>query len=488
MTQWNRLLDSEVKALVRNKRTVRSPGADGESLSLYLEGPGTRFAKGESRHLERLKRDLNSGKYRPRPVFEKEFPKKNGGLRRVYSLTSRDYLVSRAVGRGLRDMEPMFRPASPRDAVLELVSYLQPQATKPPQLGAVIRLDVKSYFDEIPEPKVSALFDRQGAREECVSIEEAMRRLSDARVWHEGIKVKERASVFAPQGFPHSAAIAQWYIASFLGQWAHTVQTRFSIELRVFRFVDDILILFPGKIGRLKMELCYWSLVLLFKRKGLSLHSRGSTGKTLVTPLDSDRFLDFRFLGLSLRSTPDRNLRVSLPESVVKSRKTFIWRQFNRYFGANLHPRISKLRFSQRVNLLKYKILRDSAGCRYKGKGRGFVNYWAISQDASSFVLLDNFVYKCCRSFGVMKSGQPLVESQYYLSFKKIKTKGFRESVMFNYDTMDRKRRISILVGQFGFSLNYLRGLNSEQLSNVWHSTLRGDLIGIPAGGYDYVP
>lgn len=486
MTQWNRFIDSEVKALVRNKRTVRSPGADGESLSLYLEGPGMRFAKGESKHLERLKRDLNSGKYRPRPVFEKVLPKQDGGLRRVYSLTSRDYLVSRAVSRGLSNMEPMFHPASPRDSVLELVSYLQPEATRPPQFGAVIRLDVKSYFDAIPESRVSAQFEPLGPCEECVSLEEAMRRLSDAKVWNEGIKVKERASVFAPQGFPHSAAIAQWYIDSFLKQWADIIQAWFGVELRVFRFVDDILILFPGRIRRLKVELCYWILVCLFKCKGLNLHSRDSGGKTLVTILDSDRLLDFRFLGLSLRSTPERSLQVSLPEPVVKSRKTFIWRQFNRFFGSNLHPRISKLSFDERVNLLKYKILRDSAGCRYKGKGHGFVNYWAISQDASSFVLLDNFVSKCCKSFKVMSNGLPLIESQYYLSFKKIKSKGFRESVMFNYDTIDRKRRISILVNQFGCSPSYLRGLKSGHLNNVWHSTLRGDLVGIPVGGYGY--
>lgn len=493
MIQWNRLIDHEVDTLVRNRKTVRSPGTDGEALSLYLEGDGMRFAKGESKHLERLKRELNTGTYKSRPVFEKLIPKKSNDVRKVYTLTSRDYLVSRAVSTALSEEEPLSRPMSPREPLLELVSYLEPRESQPPKIGAIMRLDVKSYFDSIPERKVSKLLDRLNSGEEyraevgeSLSKEEVLRRLSTAAVWQENAKVKERTSTFTPQGFPHSAAIAQWYIASFLNDCVEKKGKRLGYGVCAFRYVDDILILFPNKISRWKLEFYYWKLVICFKSHGLSLHSRDSSGKTLVQILDSNHRTAFRFLGLGLSSTSQRHLRVSLPQSVLKSRKTFIWRQFNRYFGSNLHPRIEKFNFDERVKLLKYRILRDSAGCRYKGKGHGFVNYWAISNDASSFVLLDNFVNKCCRSFKVMDKGQPLVESMYYLSFKKVKTKGFRESVMFNYDTMDHSKRAAILSEQFGFFPNYLQSMTEDQLNKTWHSTLRADLTDIPVGGFQY--
>lgn len=503
MVNWNRLLDKEVVNLVRTKRFARKPGSDGEKLDLYLEGNGTRFKKGESPHLARLKSELNSGDYRPRPVFKRRVPKTGSGSRAVYSLASRDYLVSRAVTRALVERDEAFASKGAKEVVLNLVQHLKGDDGTRSTIGGFIRLDVRDYYDSIPEGRVTrALMERGLDRNEAgepprrLTPIAVLQMLGEAPVWKSSEQVNDQSSTYAPQGFPHSAAMAQWYLHHYFlsKKRAYSLSTR--VKPAVFRYVDDILLLYPNSVSKWRLHCDFAWMKLRFRVLGLRIHPRPSkkevkksqpkTAKTMIVKCHQGRRESFKFLGLSLSISETGIGNVTVPEDVLKNRKTYIWRQFNRYFGEKRPASIKKFDRHHRIQLLRYRILRDSAGCRYKGKSRGFVNYWGLSDDASAFASLDRYVAKCCHEFGVVSNREPAISSDYTQSFRKIKAAKFNEIVKFNYDTMNDERRRRILHEEFGVSKTMLAPLSSGELNHLWHEILRGDLVDLPVGGYHF--
>lgn len=144
------------RALKRVKGNKGSAGMDGmrvEELGMYLKD-----------NWQRIKEQLLSGTYKPKPVKRVEIPKPDGGIRKLGIPTVLDRFIQQAILQVLQEMYDKtfsehsygFRPnRSAHQAVLEAQKYISGGHT------IVVDIDLEKFFDKVNHDRLmSALAKR----------------------------------------------------------------------------------------------------------------------------------------------------------------------------------------------------------------------------------------------------------------------------------------------------------------------------------------
>lgn len=457
---WNKLLSQEIESLHDSKRLQRGTGVDGEKLELY--------ATPNSKHLERLKRELTNGIYKPRPTLLKLHVKEqNSKPRATYSPASRDYLVSRVIAAAAqRDLNTA--PSPPKKTLLALSKALRKHGTgKEPTFSWIVRLDIKAFFDSIPGNKLVEELRKSALDNAFVS---AIELLGQSKIHGTTETIGRSNGINAtPQGYPHSHVLANWYLRDL-------PQEKFNCY--IFRYVDDILILVPSAAKPLTGFFIYLWVKLFLNKRSLKTHPLQLARKSQISHITGNSPHTVTFLGYAIVFDEDGHGRLLLPETVIKREKTKIWRLFNQFLGTNPSSKISHS--ADPVKLLQYRIYLRSVGCKYKGRIMGFGNYWSYTHDPGQFKILDRYVAKLCKQFGVTKTGSTqAIKSFYYRTYHFLATNPRRASLWIDFDSLTAGEKKDILTRDFGIRQSLLNGITSDQLDAIWHQTLRaatGDL------------
>lgn len=132
---------------VRSNKGSKTAGVDGQTRY-------TVQASGEEKFLQRIRKELKAGTYRPRPVREKAIPKKSGKIRRLGIPALRDRVIQQALRLVL---EPIFeadfyvssyayRPGRrAQDAIAEIFHYTMPAIG----YAWVVEGDIRACFDNV---------------------------------------------------------------------------------------------------------------------------------------------------------------------------------------------------------------------------------------------------------------------------------------------------------------------------------------------------
>ena len=213
------------------KRNGGAPGIDGQSFAAIE-------AEGLALFLERLRDDLQTGRYQPQANRRVDIPKDNGKVRTLQIPCIRDRVVQGALKLILEavfeaDFCPNsygFRPKrSPHRALAEVRrSVLR-------RMSTVIDVDLTRYFDTIRH---------------SVLLEQIAKRIQDPQVMHlikQIIKVSGNLGV--PQGGPFSPLAANLYLNQV--DWYFDAIRRQTAEgdyeaVNYHRFADDIVITVSG--------------------------------------------------------------------------------------------------------------------------------------------------------------------------------------------------------------------------------------------------
>lgn len=411
MVDWTASLNRVVAELKRRKKTYRAVGSDGEDLELYL--------RPESLHLMRLKEDLKLRRYKPRPLQVKLLSKNpDESPRKVFVPANRDYLVARAINFEIsKSTRP--RPLPAKHVLRALIREISSELIR---FSSVVRLDIRDFFGSIPYSKATKwMLDDSEIDDEVIYLLQQFSDEALAATARTGTK-KPASKEIAPQGLPYSPAIANWYIKS-----VHEKGIDVSGKYSIYRFADDMLLLFRYPTSTLNLHWRVFQLKSLLRWGGFRIHPMGAADSKsrIIRTFDYNR--DFNFLGLSLTLSESGKVSYRLPEDVVKSEKTKIWKLFNRYINPSESSNLKKFGSEDRLRFLHYRLLLKSAGCRYQGKVYGFPNYWGFSDDASSFKRLDIYVRKLAKEFGVVSRGaegetkKKLFGVSYFKAFQKIR-------------------------------------------------------------------
>jgi len=359
-----------LKEAYRRTRKDAAAGIDGQTAATY--------AKNLDENLQSLLERFKSGRYKAPAVRRIYIPKADGRRKRAIGVpTFEDKVLQRAVAMMLEavyeqdfcDCSYGFRPGrSAHNALEELWHALMNNNG-----GWVLEMDIQDFFDTLDHHKLCEILD-QRVRDGV--IRRAIGKWLRAGVLENGETYRPEKGT--PQGGVISPLLANIFLHEVMDQWfEETVRPRLRGDSRLFRFADDMVIVFTCETDAQKvLEV----LPKRFDKYGLKFHP------------EKTRLIRFQKPGSDVRTSPPS----SRPE-------TFDFLGFRHYWGWSkrrlwvVKRKTAKDRFSKAVRAvalwckrnrdLKISV-QDELLCR---KIYGHYQYYGITFNADS---LDRFLFE----------------------------------------------------------------------------------------------
>ena len=287
---WDKVCRVDVlqEAYLRCRRNAGAAGVDGMTFEQV-------DAQGTERWLERLREELVSGRYAPKPLLRVWIPKSNGGQRPLGIPTIRDRVVQMAVVLVIgpifeADLLPQqygFRPGLDAKMALRRVYWHVTQQRR----REVVDADLRDYFTSIPHsPLLRSLARRIADGRVLKTMKRWMTAPVVERVNGRAVQTAEarKNKRGTPQGGVVSPLLANLYFRRFLLAWQlHGHQQR--LNAHIVNYADDFVICCPPGNAEEAMA----RMQALMTRLGLEVN----VAKTRIARLPEE---SFNFLGYTV--------------------------------------------------------------------------------------------------------------------------------------------------------------------------------------------
>lgn len=353
---------------------TKAIGADGISKEDY----GQELSVNLMELLFRLRRST----YQPGETRKVSIPKSEGGTRELTISNFEDKLVQLAYARILVEIyEPCFLESSygyrpnlgAHDALADMT-----QAMYKCRYGAIVEIDLKSYFDSVPLDILFALI--------AVKISDK-RFLTNVKALLRGGRKGPFSELRGiPQGSIISPILSNIFLHHVLDEWFDWLKKHhFKTQCHQFRFADDVVFVFNSIKAAKAFEK---ALPKRLNKYGLKLNEAKSSiqpcGCQQLKELQEKKMAmpKFIFLGFQVSWLRSRKgffrprLRPSSKKITASIReiKEFLWRNLN----AKDHMAVLKRVAQITQGWINYFALSDCAGALYcyRLKVRQLIHYW----------------------------------------------------------------------------------------------------------------
>ena len=240
---------------------MRAVGIDGVTKEMYGKELQSNLAELVSR--------IRKCQYRPKPSRIVEIPKDDGSTRPLAISCLEDKIVQTAIADILsRIYEPLFyscsygfRAKKSAHDALKAVNKISYQVKN----GAVVEVDLKSYFNTIPHEPLMAWLGQKISDKRFLFLIEVM--LKAPTMWER--KCQENTAG-APQGSILSPVVANIYLHHVVDEWfAAITQSHFGGRAHEIRYADDLVFYFENTSHAEKF---YRVLPKRLEKYGLKLH------------------------------------------------------------------------------------------------------------------------------------------------------------------------------------------------------------------------
>lgn len=278
--------------------------------------------------------------------------------RQISIPTIRDRLVLRAICEMLHKTVPASTGFSPHAVVDRVAKAIQAGKAD----DALVRIDVMDFFPSINHDRLRKELAHFSLDDLTMAL--CMRAVSTPSGSKDAV-----ADCGVPQGLSVSGALACIYMLRFDARQS----SKFS---HYFRYVDDILIICEKSKADDNLRIARHALA----RIGLKAHPAGTSGKTEVSSIAEG----IDYLGYNI--TLDR---VSIRES-----------SFRRMFR-NILKVVTDYRYRRDSEKLLFRLNLKITGCLVDSKRRGWMMFFARTDDLKQLAHLDNFVQQQLRRVGL---------------------------------------------------------------------------------------
>ena len=392
---------ANLRALFHSKiARSQATGKDGVRI-----GPFSERIIEESEIIERkaLNQSYNYTNFKERLLLRGS----NREPRQISIPTVRDRLTLRALCNVLHATEPASTGSSPHAVVDAVV-----QAIREVQDGySFVRIDVQNFFPSIVHKKLDQALNRTSLETFAKSLcAKAVRTPTGS-----GDAANARG---VPQGLSISGALASIYMRRFDERMAG----RFPY---FYRYVDDILCLCPTTDAEATLR----SISRSLNANGLKAHKLGVSGKTEIFPIDEGvDFLGYR-----------------LSREQVSIRKSSYDRMFR-----NVLKVITDYRYRQDPERTLFRLNLKISGCKVDNKRRGWMMFFARTEDKSQLAYLDRFVRDQLLRVGFPVELRNRVKT-FIKSYHQIRYNLQDSLYIPNFDQFDQAQKIEVITSLTNF-------------------------------------
>lgn len=253
--------------LQRAWKKVQAKGSRGG-----IDGVGLKeFAEHRQQELEKLRRELAAGNYRPQPYLNVEIPKNESEKRRLGMLSVRDKVVQQAVlflihdtfDRTFLGSSYAYRPKKGHQRAVRRVRHL----IQHQKLHCFVREDIDNFFDNLDHTRLESALRSlvtDPALADLILLLVKMGRVTPQLAWEDVTKG-------VPQGGLLSPILSNLYLHPL-----DDYMTRFT-DIGYIRYGDDFLLLCPDMKRALAMSKKLRAFIP--KHLGLSLNPEGQMGE-----------------------------------------------------------------------------------------------------------------------------------------------------------------------------------------------------------------
>lgn len=382
-----------------------SVGRDGVRKGLFEEKLGD--------EIELIIKKVDQKKYQFTGYKEQLISKgANKNPRQISIPTYRDRLVLRATCQIVTDVfdNALMRP--PHEYIKEIKNIAQRYGDD----YCFLRMDIREYYPSINQDFLLKKIRKKIKKTEVLDlIEKAIKTPTGRRN-----TLSNRAQQGVPQGLSISNILSSVYLIDLDEKYAN------KSHFHYFRYVDDILVICPKSLSTKIYKKIHKDLTNL----NLESHplKEGEFGKTQITSMSQG----VEYLGFKVTNTD-----ISVRPSSYKKMFTNLLKVFTNYkYSKNTE------RFIFRLNL---KI----AGCIFEGKRRGWMFFFAQSEDISQLKYLDEFVADLLKKHKLDHLSDQI--KTFTKAYHEIRYRVGQTQYIENFDkcSQDRKTKIiSILTGK----------------------------------------
>jgi group II intron reverse transcriptase/maturase len=298
----------------RVRQNKGSPGIDGMTVDEL--GPHLR------EHWLRIREELLSGTYQPRPVRRQEIPKKGGGIRTLGIPTVLDRFVQQALlgvlqrrfDRTFSEHSYGFRPGrSARQAIAAAQRYVEEGRRY------VVDVDLEKFFDRVNHDLLMGRLAKRIADRRVLGL---IRRYLEAGVMAHGVVIERH------EGTPQGGPLSPWLTNVLLDEVDRELERRGHAFVR---YADDCNVYVRSRVAGERV-------LAFLRRKYAKLRLRINEEKSAVA-----RVITRSFLGIAFWRGPGGRLRRRVAEQALCAMKERVREITGRSRGKSVAQVVSEL-------------------------------------------------------------------------------------------------------------------------------------------------
>jgi hypothetical protein len=391
-----------------DRRIVKSRAVGRDGIRLAA------FRANAEREIALISRKVLSGQYRFTPYKERLVSRGAHRHPRQISIpTVRDRLTLRATCDALASIAPK-AISQPPHAYVKAISTIARGAEEP---LSFVRVDVRDFFPSIDHGRLIEIVKDHGAEPFLVTL------VHGAISTPTGVSRSTTKAL--GRGIPQGLSISNILSAVFM----RDVDKGVGVG-EFFRYVDDILVVCPTH----KESRVFKDVVRALQQIGLDAHGPGTEGKSEIKRAGEG----IEYLGYRIHP------------KCVSIRKSSYRKMFN-----NVLRVITDYRYKKKPQSFLFRLNLKITGCIVDGKRRGWLMFFAQTEDISQLRYLDNFVSEQVKRVG---DGEHLGEVKRFVkTYHEIRYKGLNSSYIPNFDNYDFERKIDFIAKLTGKSPDDLK-------------------------------
>lgn len=288
-----------------------------------------------------------------------------------------------------------------------------------------LKIDISAFYDNIKHKELSKRYWKRIRNDNLLLLLDKAVSTPTLPMGNKSLAKNEKG---VPQGLSISNILAELYVTN-IDRYFNRLP-----DIKYYRYVDDILILFNSH--QVNGNDLYTNISQKFKKIGLKTHELDRCrSKSYIGTLKSE---SFDYLGYQFNP----NSKISVRSTTIQKLHASIVNLFVSYHASqNKYDKNKR----QTIEFLTWRLNIRITGCIFENKKKGWLFFFSEINDEKTLHQLDYFIAKLCKRFDV----QEIQPKKFVKAFKELSLNATKTTYIPNFDEYTIDTKVHILQKYF---------------------------------------